>query len=224
MKDQLRIMLQSLLETIKPIGQWTEKFIPLEIRQETRKLFNENLSFSKDPLDMLINMYPIHPKSLLYFAKLTFEVKELDSKSILSKYPSVSAHLVAHLYKTLYEYIKPILLQMYKAKFGKATNNSKELLTIFAGYSTLENLLQEKIQNIRANQIRNCIAHENYYFDYSDSSFVFLIHEKEVRIQSQNFVNAATNLVYLFGAFLCCLISPFSSSQTQVERRIRNTF
>jgi hypothetical protein len=36
---------------------------------------------------------------------------------------------------------------------------------------------------INANQIRNCVAHERFYYDYKHSELVFTVEKKEKRIR-----------------------------------------
>jgi hypothetical protein len=95
----------------------------------------------------------------------------------------LKAFIVAHSYVALYEWTKRLLSKIYKAKFGKGPTNDEELLSFLDDYHHGKFFGYNRM-GIRANQIRNCVSHEKFYFDYKLSELVFMANkEKRVRFR-----------------------------------------
>jgi len=58
------------------------------------------------------------------------------------------------------------------------------LIRFLSGYPSLGifSFFSEEWE-IEANQIRNCVAHERFYYDYKHSEIVFIVNGKEKRIR-----------------------------------------
>lgn len=94
----------------------------------------------------------------------------------------LKAFIIAHCYVAWYEWTKKLFYEIYKAKLGKGPKNDEELQKFLTDYSQW-NFLSTKTWGIRANHIRNCVAHEKFYYDYKNSEIVFLVHGKEKRLK-----------------------------------------
>ena len=94
----------------------------------------------------------------------------------------LKAFIVAHSYVAWYEWTKRLLSKIYKAKFGKGPRNDEELMKFLEDCPSLKGFLDTTEWGIRANQIRNCVSHEKFYFDYKPSELVFMA-KKEKRIR-----------------------------------------
>ena len=92
--------------------------------------------------------------------------------------------IVAHSYVAWYEWTKRLLSKIYKAKFGKGPKNDKELMKFLDNFPSWKRSLNTTEWGVRANQIRNCVSHEKFYFDYRNSELVFMAKkEKRVRLR-----------------------------------------
>lgn len=94
----------------------------------------------------------------------------------------LKAFIIAHCYVAWYEWTKKLFYEIYKAKLGKGPKNDDELQKFLRDYPQW-NFLSTKTWGIRANHIRNCVAHEKFHYDYKDSEIVFLVHGKEKRLK-----------------------------------------
>jgi len=99
-----------------------------------------------------------------------------------SKDRKLEAFIVAHSYLAWYEWSKRLIEKIFKAKFGKGPEDDKELMKFIYSYPSLEGFIDTTGWGIRANQIRNCVAHEKFYFDYKNSELVFMT-KKEKRVK-----------------------------------------
>ena len=91
----------------------------------------------------------------------------------------LKAFTIAHSYVAWYEWTKTLLYKIYKAKFGKGPKDDEQLMNFLDDYPSWKALLDTKEWGIGANQIRNCVAHEKFYYDYKHSELVFIIKEKK---------------------------------------------
>jgi hypothetical protein len=58
------------------------------------------------------------------------------------------------------------------------------LIRFLGGYPSLVILsFFSEEWDIKANQIRNCVAHERFHYDYKNSEIVFIVNGKEKRIR-----------------------------------------
>lgn len=78
----------------------------------------------------------------------------------------LKAFIIAHSYVAWYEWTKKLLRKVFKAKKGKGLKDDEELLNFLDGYPFLRKALDTTKWGLRANQIRNCVSHEKFYFDY----------------------------------------------------------
>jgi len=65
---------------------------------------------------------------------------------------------------------------------GKGPKNDEELLDFLDDYPTLKKFLDTTDWELKANRMRNCVAHEKFYFDYRLSEIIFM-DKKEKRIR-----------------------------------------
>lgn len=94
----------------------------------------------------------------------------------------LKSYMLAHSFATWYEWTKTRLNEIYKCKFGKGPMNDEELLKFMEQYPKLHPFaIFNEAYGINANQIRNCIAHEKYFFDYKNNELVFVFN-RECRI------------------------------------------
>ena len=80
-----------------------------------------------------------------------------------------------------------LLKDVYKYKTGKKPKSDEELLAYMNQFPRLNpfNNFTKQI-GLNANQIRKCISHEKYYFDYKSSQLVFT-NKKEFRVALKDF-------------------------------------
>lgn len=94
----------------------------------------------------------------------------------------LKAFIIAHCYVAWYEWTKKLFYEIYKAKQGRGPEDDDELQKFLTKYPRW-NFLSTETWGIRANHIRNCVAHEKFYYDYGNSEIVFLVHKKETRLK-----------------------------------------
>lgn len=144
----------------------------------------------------LKNLFDMEPKALKKLYEDTQKERQeyerknirfnLDIQSRLEKVKNreLRAFIVAHSYVAWYEWTKNLLYRIYKAKFGKGPANDNELMNFLDNYPSWKALLDTPEWEIRPNQIRNCVAHERFYFDYKKAQLVFMAKkEKRVRLR-----------------------------------------
>ena len=111
--------------------------------------------------------------------KFSYEIIEIVA---YLKNRKLRAFVSANSYVAWYEWTKRLLNKIYKARFGKRPKNDEELIQFLEDYPTLE-VLDTKEWEIEANQIRNCVAHGRFYYDYRLSELVFIVQNKERRVR-----------------------------------------
>jgi hypothetical protein len=94
----------------------------------------------------------------------------------------LKAFLLAHCYVAWYEWTKVLLLAIYKGKRGKGPNNDDELIKFLGENFPSLQVLDTREWGIGANQIRNCVAHEKFYYDYKRSELVLNVNSRNKRI------------------------------------------
>jgi len=94
----------------------------------------------------------------------------------------LKAFILAHCYIAWYDWEKNLLLTIYKWKYGKGPNNDEELIKFFEENFPSLGILNTRELGIKANQLRNCIAHEKFYYDYRCSELVLMVTGKLKRI------------------------------------------
>ena len=123
--------------------------------------------------------------------RLQFEGKNirfnLDIQRLLKRVKNrkLEAFIIAHSYVAWYEWTKRLLYKIYKAKFGRGPINDEELMKFLEDdIPSWKALFDTSEWGIKANQIRNCVSHEKFYFDYKPSELVFMVKkEKRVRLR-----------------------------------------
>jgi hypothetical protein len=155
-------------ERVEEVGQ--------KIPEEWKKLFDINPKASKKIHDDI-------RKEMTHFRRknLRFDL-EIQRVLRIVKNRKLKAYIVAHSYVAWYEWTKGLLSKIYKAKIGKGPENDEELIKFLNDYPSL-GILDTEEWEVKANQIRNCVAHERFYYDYKPSEIVFIVNEKEKRIR-----------------------------------------
>lgn len=87
------------------------------------------------------------------------------------------------------------------------------------GYPSWKVSLDTKEWGIRANQIRNCVSHEKFYFDYKTSELVFMAKkEKRVRLRDIRFK------IYPMASFYATLLDSLKAKVTKGKVSHESTF
>jgi len=117
------------------------------------------------------------------------------------------AFVIAHSYVAWYEWIKRIFQKIMKAKTGKGPENDKELLDFLDHYPLIKESfdITDLEWNIKPNRMRNCVAHEEFYFDYRFSEIIFMDGGKEKRIRLIEIRDRLFILSKLYAELLECL-------------------
>jgi hypothetical protein len=144
--------------------------------------FNDFLNFNQS------SIYKMYVKKgrLLSQKNAEFNLKIVSStRNIENRW--LKAYIIAHSFATWYEWTKDLLKDIYKYKTGKKPKSDEELLGYMNQFPRLNpfNNFTKQI-GLNANQIRKCIAHEKYYFDYKNSELVFN-NKKEFRVALKDF-------------------------------------
>ena len=175
---------------------WRESFNEIE-KEMTRQYWEEMLVDGKRSQE-LKKFFEMSPKEIKKIYDDTQKEREqflwknikfnLDiQKSFFNrtmKDRKLKAFMIAHSYVAWYEWTKKLLRKVFKAKKGKGPEDDKELLNFLDEYPYLRKALDTTRWGLRANQIRNCVSHENFYFDYRNSELVFMTgKEKRVRLR-----------------------------------------
>jgi len=116
----------------------------------------------------------------------------------------LKAFIVAHCYVAWYEWTKNLLFQLYKGKFGKGPRDSEELINFLHSFPSLR-VLDTSEWGINANQIRNCVAHERFYYDYKSSELVFRIENKDKRIRLRELQWRLISIAYTYRTLIISL-------------------
>ncbi len=175
--------------------EWEEAFdkVKNEWVMEIWKRANEEEKKRPTELKKLLDISPRALKKLYDDTRkerLQFERKNirfnLDIQRLLGRVKNrkLKAFIVAHSYVAWYEWTKRLLYKIHKAKFGKGPTNDNELMKFLDDYPSWKGYLDTTEWGIQANQIRNCVSHERFYFDYKTSELVFMVKkEKRVRLR-----------------------------------------
>ena len=174
--------------------EWVDAFRKVEAEWLSEGMIGLWNYKNKRPIE-LKKLLDISPEALkkLYAAlrkeRVQFERQNipfnLDIHGLLKgvKSRKLKAFIVVHNYVAWYEWTKRLLYKIYKAKLGKGPKNDEELMKFLDEYPTWKVFMVTRGWEIRANQIRNCVAHEKFYFDYKNSELVFMVKkEKRVRL------------------------------------------
>jgi hypothetical protein len=159
----------------------------------------------KAEIDSLLQMD--HPKIQSLYRKIRrhgqFDFKNIqfigDIYNLFkrTKNRKLQAFIIAHCYVACYEWTKKLFYEIYKAKVGKGPANDEELKDFLANYPTW-NFLTMDTWDIRANAIRNCVAHEKFYYDYQNSDIVLVVNGKEKRLK---LIEMRLELIQLFNFY-----------------------
>lgn len=166
--------------------------------EELKKLFDI------DPM-VLKKVYADFQKERTRFRRKNIKFNlEIHGLIRILKNRKLKAYLIAHSYVAWYEWAKALLYSLYKAKFGKGPENDEELLKFLDEYPSL-GFLDMKELGIEANQIRNCVAHEKFYYDYKPSELVFIVKKKEKRVRLRRLESRRTKILNTYVEALRCL-------------------
>lgn len=175
---------------------WKRSFDKIKSEKLGQRMIESYLATQKRPVEFR-GLFDMNPKALrkLYedtrIVRQQFERKNIKfNLDIQNSYlyrgikdRKLKAFIVAHSYVAWYEWTRRLLRKIFKAKLGKGPKDDKELLEFLDDYPTLKSYLDTTKWGLTANQIRNCVAHEKFYFDYKPSELVFMIKkEKRVRL------------------------------------------
>ena len=132
----------------------------------------------------------------------------------------LKAFVIAHSYLAWYEWTKRLLSKIYKAKFGKGPKNDEELMKFLDDYPSWKVLLDTEEWGIEANQIRNCVAHENFYFDYKHSELIFMVKgKKEKRVRLRDLEIKVLPISNLYATLLRSLKEKVTKGEISYEKR-----
>lgn len=184
----------------KDLQEYMERFWNAQRKrpEELKKLFDINP-------EALKKIYAEIRKERTRFRRKNIKFNlEIDGLIRTLKNRKLKAYLVAHSYVAWYEWTKAILYKIYKAKFGKGPENDEELLKFLDEYPSL-GFLDMKEFGIEANQIRNCVAHEKFYYDYKPSELVFIVNKKEKRVRLRRLESRRMSILNTYVEALRCL-------------------
>jgi len=204
-------------------NEWKETFNKL-IHERLRKLL-VNLSEEEErrPIELkkLLDVSPEALKKLyddLRKERIQFERKNIRfNLDIQTQYWRVKdrklgAFIVAHSYVAWYEWTKRLLRKIYKAKFGKGPANDGELIEFLEDYPSWKGYLDTTEWGIKANQIRNCVSHAKFYFDYRNSELVFMT-KKEKRIRLRDLKRRILSMSHFYSTVLNSLIKKVTKGE-----------
>lgn len=193
--------------------KWVHEFNKLSFKR-VQKAFENHLEVARKRPEELKKLLDIDPDALrkLYNDiqkerrfrnknfKFNFEIQWLARHHANRK---LKAFIIAHGYVAWYERTKQLLYKIYKARLGKGPKNDGELLDFLDDYPSLKVLLDTREWGIEANQIRNCVAHEKFYFDYKPSEIVFIVKiNKEKRIRLRELQTVLYPMLHLHSTIL----------------------
>jgi len=144
-------------------------------------------------------------KERLQFAKKNIRFN-LDIQGLLYdgiKNRKLKAFIVAHSYVAWYEWSKRLFYKIYKAKFGKGPKDDEELMNFLDDYPSC-NFLNTTKWGVKANQIRNSVSHEKFYFDYKNSELVFMV-KKEKRVRLVDLRDTILSMSHFYASLLTSL-------------------
>jgi hypothetical protein len=170
---------------------------------------------SKEP-EELERIFDISPELLRkLFDELRKEKISFENKNVLFNFyvqdlmrkvrnRKLQAFMVAHNYVAMYEWTKRFMSKIYKAKLGKGPTNDEELMIFLDDYPSWKYLLDTSEWDIKPNQIRNCVAHQKFYFDYRSSELVFML-GKEKRVPLNELRRMVGPMAHFYSTLLTSL-------------------
>lgn len=176
-------------------ADWAETCKQLALKKMEMQQVELELSFLSIPMqfnDFLnfnqASVYKMYVKRgrLLNQKNAEFNLKIVSStRGIENRW--LKAYVVAHSFATWYEWTRDLLKDIYKYKTGRKPKSDEQLLAYMNQFPRLNpfNSFTKQI-GLNANQIRKCIAHEKYYFDYKSGELVFT-NKKEFRVALKDF-------------------------------------
>ena len=175
--------------------EWVDAFEKAQNFLGKMKEYQESYRKRPEELCKLFELKPEKLKKIL--AELREERRHFGQKNIkfiltiqnlidTTNNRKLKAFILAHCYVAWYEWTKNLLSMIYKGKFGKGPENDNELIKFLCDFPSL-GALDTTDWGINANQIRNCVAHEKFYFDYKRSELVFTVKNKDKRIRILEF-------------------------------------
>jgi hypothetical protein len=192
--------------------EWQEAFDKAQHEEMNESIIRASEWEKKAPME-LKKLLDIEPETLeklyhdLQKERMQFEKKnirfnlEIQMLYLKVKNRKLRAFIVAHSYVAWYEWTKRLLRKIYKAKFGKGPVNDKELIDFLDDYPSWKGALDTTKWEIRANQIRNCVSHEKFYFDYKNSELVFMA-KREKRVRLRELRSEIYSLSHFYGILL----------------------
>jgi hypothetical protein len=169
---------------------------PETLRKILAEVRKERLQFGLKNIDFILNVQNL--------------VNSLNNRKL-------KAFILAHCYIAWYEWTKSLLYKIYKGKFGKAPRDDKELLEFLSGFPSL-GVLDTSEWGINANQMRNCVAHERFYYNYKKSELVFRVDEREKRIRLRDLQWRFASIAYTYETLLKSLKQKVESGKIICER------
>lgn len=167
--------------------------VRIERTEELEKLLDmKPKALSRLYYDISKEWKPFETKSIRFI----FDMYEM-SRGISSR--KLRAFIIAHCYLAFYERTKRLLYKIYKAKFGKGPKDDKELMSFLDDYPSWKSLLDTSRWRIKPNQIRNCVSHGEFYYDYKHSEFVFMV-KKEKRIPLRELQRIVLPMLHLYSS------------------------
>jgi hypothetical protein len=179
--------------------EWVNTFEKIsfeDLREEYESIMDDNKRLERENkrLEEWKKLFEISPKALKKIHDdIRKEMTQFRRKNLrfnleiqrfirILKNRRLKAYIIAHSFVAWYEWTKGLLSKIYKAKMGKGPENDEELIRFLYDYPSL-GILDTEEWEVKANQIRNCVAHERFYYDYKPSEIVFIVNGKEKRIK-----------------------------------------
>lgn len=204
-------------------NQWKETFDNLifeRISELSKRMFKRETRRPME-LERLLDLDSEALKKLynnLRKERIQFERKNIRfNLGIQTKYWTIkdrklAAFIIAHSYVAWYEWTKRLLSKIFKAKVGKGPTNDAELMEFLEDYPSWKGYLDTTGWGIKANQIRNCVSHEKFYFDYKNSELVFMT-KKEKRIRLRDLKRRILSMSHFYSTVLSSLIEKVTKAE-----------
>jgi hypothetical protein len=126
---------------------------------------------------------------------------EIQDKTEKVQDRKLKAFMIAHIYVAWYEWVKNLLYKIHKAKMGKGPKDDNELLKFLENYPSLKHYMDTSDWGMNPNQIRNCIAHERFFFDYKTGELLFMA-GKEKRVRLFDLRGQIRPMIHFYFSFL----------------------
>jgi hypothetical protein len=206
--------------------EWEKAFRELNDRyhQESWNKLYERQIKKPEELNRLFEMKQEILKEIL--AQVMKEHKQFGEKNAdfiltvqnlvkTTKNRKLKAFIIAHCYVAWYEWTKSLLLQLYKGRFGKGPQG-EELNKFLQSFPSL-GVLDTNEWGINANQIRNCVAHERFYYDYKSSELVFRVENKDKRIRVRELHWRLISIAYTYRTLIISLTQKVETGKIHFE-------